>query len=183
MTIYTRQGDKGFTHVIGGVKLPKDHPLLNAIGEIDELNAYLGLARSSCSDKDISNILKEIQTDLLRISAELAFLYSPTIARKTNPISKEDVDRIELYIDEYESRLPPLNKFLILGGSYSGALLHIIRTVCRRAERAVVTLFREENVEKHEFILAYLNRISDLFFVLARYINLEEGVREEYWEV
>ena len=183
MTIYTRQGDKGYTRVIGGVKLPKDHPLLNAIGDLDELNAYLGLVRGFCKDKNVCNILKEIQTDLFRVSAELAFLYSPTIARKTSPISKEDVDRIELYIDEYESRLPLLNKFLIMGGSSSGALLHIVRAVCRRAERSVVTLFREEEIERHEFIIPYLNRISDLFFVLARYVNLEVNVKEEYWEV
>lgn len=183
MTIYTRQGDKGFTHVIGGVKLSKDHPLLKAIGDLDELNAFLGLARSFCRDLPLSNIMKEVQTDIFRISAELAFLYSPTIVRKKKPVSKEDVDRIELYIDEYESRLPPLNKFLIMGGSNTGSILHIVRTVCRRAERSVVTLFKEEDIKGHEFVIPYLNRIGDLFFVLARYINLKNNVREEYWEV
>ncbi len=183
MTIYTRQGDKGYTRIIGGVKLPKDHPLLEALGSLDELNAYLGYVKSVSSYDDINKLLSEIQVDLLRLSTELACSYSPTLMCKCKAMSIEDVDRIERHIDRFHAELKPLNKFLVLGGCETASLIHVARAICRRAERRVVTLFREENIEGHEFIIPYLNRLSDLFFVLARYINLLEGVEEEYWEV
>ena len=182
MTIYTRQGDKGYTRIIGGVKLPKDHPLLEVLGSLDELNAYIGYVKSICSYEKIRGILSEVQIDLLRLSTELACIYSPAIGRKCKAIDEGDVSRIERYIDEYEAQLMPLNKFLVIGGSGFSSLLHLVRTICRRVERRAVTLFREENIEGHKFVIPYLNRISDLFFVLARYINLLEGVKEEYWE-
>ncbi len=182
MTIYTRQGDKGYTRIIGGVKLPKDHPLLEALGSLDELNAFLGYIKSVSQDDSMVNLLTEIQEDLLRLSSEIVCSYSPTVMKKCRDIGEDDVKRIEETIDKYEAKLKPLNKFLILGGSLTASLLHVARAICRRVERRIVTLYREEDIEGHDFVIPYLNRLSDLFFVLARYINLKEGVEEEYWE-
>lgn len=181
MTIYTRLGDKGYTYLYGGVRLPKDHPLIEVLGTIDELNSILGYARSIIEPENISNIIKEIQIDLFRISTEIVCLKSPIVGRECRNISEEDVSRIELYIDELESELPKLNKFIVIGGSEASSLIHLARAICRRAERRMYTFLRGEGLEGHSLVLAYLNRLSDLLFVLARSIMVEEGVEEEYW--
>ena len=183
MPIYSRQGDDGSTHVIGGIKLSKSHPLLEAIGSIDELNVYIGYARLLSSDEGVANLLKEIQSDLMRLSAELASVYSPTIGRKSRNISSDDVQRLELYIDEYEAKLPSISKLLIPYGSEDSMQLQLARVVCRRAERAVVRLFKECPIGDHKYVIPYLNRLSDLLFILARYLNLKSGFKEEYWEI
>jgi len=181
MPIYTRLGDRGSTSVIGGIKLPKDHPLIEALGTVDELNSLLGYIRSLTDEDYIINLLKEVQVDLHRISAELACTYSPIIGRKCEDINNNDVARLELYIDEIEGSIPPLDKFLVVGGSELASLLHFARAVCRRAERRVVTFFKSQGIEGHGDVIAYLNRLSDLLFVLARKVGLEEGFEEEYW--
>lgn len=181
MPIYTRLGDKGNTSVIGGVRLPKDHPLIEALGALDELVSLLGYIRSLTEEDYIINLLKEIQVDLYRISAELACTCSPIIGRKCEDINNDDVARLELYIDEIESNIPPLDKFLVVGGSELASLLHFARAVCRRAERRVVSFFKSGNIEGHDDVIPYLNRLSDLLFVLARKVGLEEGFEEEYW--
>ncbi len=181
MPIYTRLGDGGETSVIGGVRLPKDHPLIEALGALDELNSLLGYIRSLTEEDYIINLLKEIQVDLYRLSAELACIHSPIVGKKCEDINADDVARLELYIDEIEASIPPLDKFLVVGGSELASLMHYARAVCRRAERRVVSFFKGEGVEGHENVIPYLNRLSDLLFVLARKIGLEEGFEEEYW--
>lgn len=181
MPIYTRLGDGGDTSVIGGIRLPKDHPLIEALGTLDELGCLLGYIRSLTEEDYLINLLKEIQVDLYRLSAELACIYSPIVGKRCEDISSDDVARLELYIDEIESGIPPLNKFLVVGGSELASLLHYARAVCRRAERRVVSFFRVDVVEGHNHVIPYLNRLSDLLFVLARKVCLEEGFEEEYW--
>jgi cob(I)alamin adenosyltransferase len=183
MKIYTGIGDRGFTRVFGGIKLPKDHLLLETLGSLDELSSLLGYARSKIDIEGVKDILRDVQRDIFRISTEIICLYTPIPGRKCRDIEDVDIRRIESYIDDFSSKLPPLNKFIMVGGSSNSALLHYARSVCRRIERVTVRFFRSENIMDHSNVIAYLNRLSDLLFVMARYINIEEGYEEEYMEV
>jgi cob(I)alamin adenosyltransferase len=180
LKIYTRTGDQGETGLIGGRRVPKDHARIAACGDVDELNATLGLARAHAPDPRLGSLLGAVQRDLFALGAQLADPTAKVGTRKAKAaITAMRIRRLEKAIDAREARLPPLVRFVLPGGSPLGASLHLARTVCRRAERAVVTLAREEPVDPR--VLAYLNRLADLLFVLARYENHRGGEPEDRW--
>jgi cob(I)alamin adenosyltransferase len=172
--IYTRTGDNGTTGLIGGKRVSKDSPRIEAIGTLDELNAQLGAVRSHALPGEVDEILYGIQDAIFTLGAELA------TPEGTDPRSQavrdEDVQNLEKQIDRFESMLPPLKKFILPGGTVSGAALHLSRAVARRAERACVVLSRTQTVERE--VMRYLNRLSDLLFVLARYVNHQASLPE-----
>ena len=179
--IYTKRGDSGETSLIFGTKVSKDHPRIKACGSIDELNATFGTAISFNKEPRIVKILESIQNELFNIGAEIA---SQQKLRKNTKeyyqLNKSKIDGLEIKIDQYDDKLPPLKTFILPSGTNAAALLHLARTVCRRAEREVVTLSKNEQVNPN--ILAYLNRLSDLLFVLARYTNRRSGRKEIPWQ-
>jgi len=178
MRIYTKTGDRGETGLLGGVRVPKSHRRVEAYGAVDELNAFLGLVRATL-DGEIGGLLAEIQRDLFTIGAQLADVRREGKRSAREDLPEERIAHLEAVIDRYEETLPPLRAFILPGGTREGALLHLVRTVCRRAERRIVALDREEQVSP--VILAYLNRLSDLLFVLARAVNRQAGVEEIPW--
>ena len=178
MKIYTRTGDAGETSLLGGTRVGKDNPRVHAYGEVDELNAHIGLARANATDAELDAELVRLQRDLFALGAQLA---DPggTIgdrAAKTH-LGDDDVARLEQLIDRLEAGLPPLRHFILAGGTPCGAALHVARAVCRRAERAIVTL--DPAVDPP--LLRYINRLSDLLFVLARTANQRGGTTEAIW--
>jgi cob(I)alamin adenosyltransferase len=176
--IYTKKGDGGETGLIDGSRVAKDHRRVHAYGEVDELCAVLGLVRAHGTAAPA--LLQEIQRDLFALGAQLADPQARVGERKAKAaVTPAHVERLERAIDDAESRLPPLTAFILPGGSVVGASLHLARTVCRRAERATVALARESPVDP--VVLAYLNRLSDLLFVLAREANQNAGVAEDRW--
>ena len=180
MKIYTRGGDEGETGLIGGVRVPKDDIRVAAYGEVDELNAVLGVVIAHSADAQRNALLTDIQKDLFAIGAHLADPRA-TIAGKKPKTALDDqhVRHLEQAIDEREARLEPLKTFLLPGGSVVGSCLHLARGVCRRAERHIVALHHESPVEA--VILIYVNRLADLLFVLAREANAQEGRSETPW--
>ncbi len=178
--IYTRTGDQGQTGLIGGVRVPKDQARVAAYGEIDELNAALGLARAHATDRRLAVLLGAIQRDLFALGAQLADPSASVGAKKAKAaITAARIARLEKAIDARQADLPPLTHFILPGGSPLGASLHLARTICRRAERTTVTLARQERVDAR--VLAYLNRLADLLFVLARFENQRSGASEDRW--
>ena len=177
--IYTRSGDDGFTGLIGGRRLPKDSARVDAYGSVDELNAALGLVCSHPIPARVQAILRRIQDDLFTIGANLAL---PQDARPEDwqvPLLAEDnIDMLEQTIDECEASLEPIGNFILPGGSAAGATLHLARTVARRAERVCVALSHQEPVDPR--IIRYLNRLSDLCFVLARLVNRHFSCAESH---
>jgi cob(I)alamin adenosyltransferase len=180
MKIYTRTGDGGETSLFGGTRVSKDAPRVTAYGDVDEVNACLGVARAQGElPGDVTEILERIQIDLFAIGARLADPARKIAGRVTKAaVSDADIQRLEDWIDRFEGELPPLRRFILPGGSRAGALLHLSRTVCRRAERSIVAL-GSDNVDPH--LLAYVNRLSDLLFVLARAVNHRAGQSEVEW--
>jgi cob(I)alamin adenosyltransferase len=180
MKIYTRGGDQGETGLIGGVRVPKDDVRVAAYGEVDELNAVLGVVVAHSADAQRNALLSDIQKDLFAIGAHLADPRA-TIAGKKPKTALDDqhVRHLEQAIDEREARLEPLKTFLLPGGSVVGSCLHLARAVCRRGERHIVALHHESPVEA--VILIYVNRLADLLFVLAREANAQEGRSETPW--
>jgi len=180
MKIYTRLGDAGETGLLGGVRALKNSPTLNAIGEIDELNAALGLICAEGLPHDIDKVLEQLQNELFGAGAELASVQS--VEPRGPRIAQSHVQAIEACIDRYEAKLQPLKGFILPGGVRSAAMFHVARTICRRAERQLVSL---TEVDKHAVsagMLAYINRLSDLLFVLARHCNAEAGVSDIQWK-
>ena len=185
--IYTRGGDRGKTSLFGGRRVSKDHQRVTAYGTIDELNSDLGVAISFIRQRRLAATLEGIQYELFNIGAELAsdqpVRRGRTSAERTGAVfhfEAEPTERLESLIDEYDARVPPLKTFVLPGGSTAASLLHQARTVCRRAERELVTLARKERV--NPAILAYVNRLCDLLFVLARYLNKAARRREVLWQ-
>ena len=181
--IYTKTGDAGDTGLFGGGRVGKDHPRVEAYGDIDELNAVLGMARSVEMMPRIDEVLVPIQRDLFAIGALLA---TPNPAKMREQLAKARVDddriaQLERAIDDGEEELEPLKAFIIPGGTPKAAALHVARTVCRRAERRVVHLRRDANTEIPQLVVIYLNRLSDLLFVLARVANRRAGAGEVTW--
>ncbi|HEX9309471.1 MAG TPA: cob(I)yrinic acid a,c-diamide adenosyltransferase [Gemmatimonadaceae bacterium] len=181
MKIYTKTGDAGDTGLFGGGRVPKDDPRVEAYGDVDELNAVIGMARAVEPLPRIDEILVPMQRDLFSIGALLA---TPDLEKMHGHLSKANIDErrikeLEGAIDQCEKELEPLRAFIIPGGSSKGAVLHVARTVCRRAERRVVTLQR--NVEIPSLVVVYLNRLSDLLFMLARVANVITGAGEVTW--
>ena len=181
MKIYTKTGDAGDTGLFGGGRVQKDDPRVEAYGDVDELNAVLGLARALEPMPRIDEVLVPMQRDLFSIGALLA---TPDLEKMHNHLTKANIDdnriaELERAIDSCESELEPLRAFIVPGGSRKGAALHVARTVCRRAERRVVHLQRD--VEIPPLVVIYLNRLSDLLFVLARVANVRAGAGEVTW--
>jgi len=175
--IYTRSGDDGTTGLIGGSRTDKSSLRIEAYGSVDELNAVLGLVRAHPLPETVERILARIQDDLFKVGANLALPESADRADwGVQPLAGEKVAEVEADIDACETELEPLSQFILPGGAISAALLHLSRTTARRAERACVSLSHSEQVDPQ--ILRYINRISDLFFVLARYVNRSQGVPE-----
>jgi cob(I)alamin adenosyltransferase len=176
--IYTRTGDTGDTSLFDGTRVRKNAARVDAYGEVDELNAWLGLARASCTDAQIDADLMALQRDLFALGAQLADPGERLAARVTKAVLGEvDVARLEHMIDRYEAELPPLRRFILAGGSATGAALHLARAGCRRAVRRIVGL--EPAVDG--VLLRYVNRLSDLLFVLARAVNHRAGTLETEW--
>lgn len=180
MKIYTKTGDDGDTGLLGGIRVRKSDPRVAAYGDVDELNACLGCVRAQSDlGSDLGGMLEHIQQDLFAIGARLADpgdRLSDRVAKAA--VGDEDVTRLEAWIDRLESELPPLRRFILPGGGVAGAWLHFSRTVCRRAERAIVGLGADA-VERP--VLVYVNRLSDLLFVLARVVNHRSGKTEIEW--
>jgi cob(I)alamin adenosyltransferase len=179
MKIYTKTGDSGDTSLFGGQRVPKDALRIEAYGTVDELNSMLGIVRADNQDAEIDRILSEIQNQLFELGADLA---TPRSVEKkvVKRIDPKDVQQLEKVIDSVDPVLKPLRRFVLPGGSPLAARLHFARTVCRRAERAVVRLSRNEDIG--ETVTVYLNRLSDLLFVLARYANQKARVPEVKWK-
>lgn len=177
--IYTKQGDKGQTSLLGGSKVPKYHERIEAYGTLDELNSFIGLTRDYSEDKNTRNYLKKIQDEVFAIESHLASetreasSYLPEI---TASVIKE----MENEIDRMEQSLPELKNFILPGGHPAVSYCHVSRTICRRAERTVIKL--AETTEVKSVIIQYLNRLSDYFFVLARYLGNYFDVEEIVWK-
>ncbi len=179
MKIYTRTGDAGETGLFDGTRVSKADPRVDAYGAIDETNAWLGLARASGLDSELAGMLETIQRDLFAVGARLADPAQRIAERVTKAAVRPDaIAQMERWIDALEEGLPPLRRFILAGGSQAGAALHVARTVCRRAERRIVSLGADA-VEPE--LLAYVNRLSDFLFVLARAANKRAGVTEIEW--
>jgi cob(I)alamin adenosyltransferase len=176
--IYTRTGDTGDTSLFDGTRARKSDPRVDAYGEVDELNAWLGLSCASSLDPALTEELTHLQRDLFALGAQLADPNEKIAARVTKAaLGDEDVARLEQLIDRLEAELPPLRRFILAGGAPAGAALHVARTVCRRAERRMVAL----DPPVDPVLLRYVNRLSDLLFVLARVANHRAGVPEVEW--
>ena len=180
MKIYTRTGDQGQTGFVGGARVSKADPRVAAYGEVDELNACLGAVRAHGDlAGDIADVLEHVQKDLFAIGARLADPAATIAGRIVKvAVGDEDIARLEAWIDGFEAELPPLRRFILPGGSRAGALVHLARTVCRRAERSMVAL-GTDHVDGH--LLIYVNRLSDLLFVVARAVNHRAGQPETEW--
>ena len=179
--IYTKTGDRGETGLFGGRRVRKSDPRIMAYGSVDELNAILGQARSLVDNAELDKLLARIQNDLFDLGAVLASPDRERLAGKASGfIRPEDSAFLEATIDRFDRELPPLRDFILPGGSDLASGFHVGRTVCRRAEREIVLLSETERVDPE--ILIYINRLSDLLFVLARWANLKKGVPDVAWE-
>jgi cob(I)alamin adenosyltransferase len=185
--VYTRVGDKGETGLVGGKRVPKDSPRIDAYGTIDELNSIVGLARvfneedldAGEAHQFLDRVLCQIQDELFDLGSELATppeFFQEGMYR----VSQKEIDRIEKLIDQCQKDLEPLKSFILPGGGRVGAYLHQCRTVCRRTEREILRLSRAEEIN-HDAI-KYMNRLSDLFFVLSRWISKQTGEQEYLWQ-
>ena len=178
--IYTKKGDAGQTSLGGGQRVSKDHLRVAAYGTVDELNSQIGVALAVGLCERLDTVLPEIQNELFDLGSDLAFVEEDKHAYQLPEIEPRHVDRLEQLIDEMTAVVGPLENFILPGGSLGSAQLHVARTVCRRAERDVTTLAQEEKVGANA--LAYLNRLSDALFVMARYENFKQGVAEPLWK-
>ena len=175
--IYTKTGDDGTTGLFGGARLPKNHIRIEAYGTVDELNSVIGWVMTFISDANTKNLLLSIQSRLFTVESNLAS--DPAKEMITPDLTEEDIRNIEEAIDAMQINLPVLKHFILPGGSPSVSAAHLARTVCRRAERKCVALALESEVEPK--IILYLNRLSDYFFVLARWLGHNEGIEEIKW--
>jgi len=181
LKIYTKTGDAGDTGLFGGGRVPKDHPRVSAYGDVDELNAVIGMARSVEMMPRIDEVLAPVQRDLFSIGALLA---TPDLEKMKEQLEKARISdarikQLETAIDDCDGELEPLKAFILPGGTPKAAALHVARTVCRRAERAVITLQRDTEIP--QLVVIYLNRLSDLLFSLARVANKRAGAGEVTW--
>lgn len=172
--VYTRTGDKGTTGLVDGSRVSKADLRVDAYGDVDELNSLIGLIRVKLLDEEIDEVLEIIQNNLFTLGADLASPMAINVPR----IEQTPIDKLESWADLYLENLPPLKEFILPGGSEAGALMHLARTVSRRAERRVVGLSEREQI--NPLTVTYLNRLSDLLFVLAREINRRKNVAENF---
>jgi cob(I)alamin adenosyltransferase len=177
--IYTKIGDTGETSLFGGKRVSKDALRIETYGTVDELNSILGVCRSMNTAKEVDAVFEEIQNDLFALGADLATPVD-TKNKSVKRITSLDVSRLEQHIDAIQPKLTPLTSFILPGGSRTASMVHFARTVCRRAERLVVHLNREEPIGEQDII--FLNRLSDLLFVIARWINALGNTPETKWK-
>mgnify|MGYP003308610527 CR=1 FL=1 len=178
--VYTRTGDDGGTSLGGGQKVQKDAVRIGAYGTVDELNSVLGVIVASQPGDNLVAALSRIQNELFHLGSDLCMLEADKLKYKIPQIEKRHVDALESEIDRLQVDLGPLEEFILPGGTLAAAHFHVARTVCRRAERHVVTLAREEPIGK--FVIPYLNRLSDLLFVMARADNRANGESDVLWD-
>ncbi len=181
--IYTKRGDAGETGLVGGQRVPKDTPRIEAYGTVDELNAFVGLAAVSCAEDPrlmpLAAILRRVQHELFNLGSILAT--EPADVHPKQPrVTAADIAQLEREIDSMNADLPALRSFVLPGGTRLSAELHVTRTVCRRAERLLVAMARDESVPPE--VIPYLNRLSDAMFVWSRWVNHVLGVPEVLWE-
>jgi cob(I)alamin adenosyltransferase len=179
MKIYTRTGDTGSTGLFGGPRVSKDDDRIESYGTVDELNAAIGMARSAGVSETIDGQLDVIQHALFSIGAELAT--PDPDAKQMRIISQTHIEQLEIWIDQHEKALPELKHFILPAGHLGCTTLHLARSICRRAERRVVTLVRHHETQVSEELIIYLNRLSDLLFVMTRVVNHEAGIEEVKW--
>jgi cob(I)alamin adenosyltransferase len=178
--VYTRTGDQGDTGLGGGQRVPKDSLRIETYGTVDELNSYLGVAIASATDPEIRADLEEMQHRLFDLGGDLCVLEEDKAKFNMPPFPKEEVDRLEKLMDKASEELPPLEEFILPGGTACSAHLQVARCICRRAERLAVALAREEKVSPA--VVPYLNRLSDALFVLARLANKRAGTGDVLWK-
>lgn len=178
MKIYTKTGDEGMTGLFGGGRVRKDTTRIEAYGDVDELNAVLGLVRCESRHELISKALMSLQEALFIVGAQLA---SPKRAPNIEVITSAHVDALERQIDVISENLPQMRNFILPGGGKTASYLHLARTVCRRAERRVVTLAGEDKEAVDKWVVIYMNRLSDYLFILARLANQLDGVEDIPW--
>lgn len=178
MKIYTKTGDQGTTSLFGGARVPKNHLRIESYGTVDELNCHIGLLISYLSMDDVEVFLLQIQHKLFNIGSCLAI--DPKSDIVLPGVTQQDVDILEQAMDQYNTMLPELKNFILPGGNIANAQSHVCRTVCRRAERKIISLSLEDTVD--QYIIIYLNRLSDYFFVLSRYISLNSNTPEVLWK-
>ena len=179
MKIYTKTGDAGQTSLIGGDRVEKDHPRLATYGTVDELNAHLGLSRAALATTSdaLDALLGQIQNELFDLGAELA---TPDPSKQVCCVRDTSIARLEAAIDQWEGTLPPLKQFILPAGTEAAARLHVARCVCRRCERELAALAREQSIRPEPMV--YLNRLGDLLFVLARVANHQAGLPDVPWQ-
>lgn len=177
MKIYTKQGDTGETSIIGGKRVAKDDARIEAAGQIDELSSVIGIVIAFSDDNSLKEALTKIQRTLFVVGADLSTPQGDKIAIPR--LSPSKINEIEQLIDKIDADLPKIQSFILPGGSKTASLMHLARTICREAERRVIALNRHEKV--NEAIPVYLNRVSDLLFVLARGINYKKKIPETLW--
>ncbi|XJR87824.1 cob(I)yrinic acid a,c-diamide adenosyltransferase [Elizabethkingia anophelis] len=182
--IYTKTGDKGETALYGGTRVSKASARVEAYGTIDELNAFIGIAKSHIDDSDCLKQLAEIQYDLFTLGSEAATPIDKVYlangkSRLPVTIKEEDISKLEVWMDKMDESLEPLQFFILPGGGKTATFLHAARTICRRAERGMVFLNETEEVRPE--LIKYLNRLSDYLFVMARYVSMLDNEQEEYW--
>lgn len=178
--IYTKTGDAGMTSLVGGIRVSKLHPRLEAYGTIDELNSEIGLLITYVDDAQEVELLTEVQRKLFTVGSYLATDQTQRELREQSKMHPEDVQQLEAAIDRVDAELPPLRLFVLPGGTRAASVCHVCRTVCRRAERRIIALAEECEVEPN--ITAYVNRLSDYLFVLARKLNIQAGQDEIIWK-
>jgi len=178
--IYTRTGDDGTTGLGGGQRVEKESERIEAYGTVDELNSGIGVAAASNLDAELSAMCTLIQNDLFDVGSDLCILEEDKVKFKLKPIDEAKITRLESWIDTLQESLGPLENFILPGGTISSAQLHVARCVCRRAERCVIRLSRTETVGPR--VVTYLNRLSDLLFVMARFENLRKQHPDVLWD-
>ena len=178
MKIYTRKGDSGHTSLISGKIVDKYNTTVDAYGTIDELNSFIGLLKDYIEEKKIKEVLNDIQLKLFSIGSILASAGDKNFSEKVK-IEKKDVEYIEFEIDKLNEYLPDLKNFIIPGGHKVSSYCHVCRSICRRAERRISELNNQHKI--NPYILSYINRLSDFFFVLSRYIKHSDNIEETYW--
>ncbi|MFQ5770840.1 MAG: cob(I)yrinic acid a,c-diamide adenosyltransferase [bacterium] len=178
--VYTRKGDQGETRLGGGQKVPKDSPRIEAYGTVDELNSVIGIALAFEPVDRVREALTQIQHELFTLGGDLSVLEKDKQKWEMPVIEPAHVEALEKLMDDLNKELKPLEEFILPGGTKAAAFLHQARCVCRRAERLVVQLSKDEKIGQN--VLKYLNRLSDALFVLARYENFKKGVEDVYWK-
>lgn len=178
MKIYTKTGDGGNTSLQGNYRIGKSHPRIFSYGTVDEANASLGIVLANTLDNDVRIILTQIQNDLFLVGADLS---NPNLNDVKNRVSLEMIEKLEEHIDKFELELPQLTNFILPGGDPSAAQLHYVRTVVRRAESQTVLLSEKDEINSN--CIKYLNRLSDLFFVMGRLLNKRKNIEDIHWKI